>query len=120
MLFRSTDITITRAMIKEIAQRIYDDVDSYDYQDSGYSLKDVELAVAGALSRVVIRIINNFEDFAIGASVMYGSSWEFQPRRHCDATGCEMLVRADNDIWCHRHGEIEDKRQAEVDAETAD
>lgn len=113
------DITISRATIKEIAQRIFDDVDAYDYQDEGYSLKDVELAVVGTLSHVVARITNSFEDYALGACVMYGSSWNFQPRRHCDATGCEMLVRADNDIWCYRHGEIEDKRQAEVEAAMA-
>lgn len=100
------DIVISRAMIKEIAQRIYDDVDAYDYQDEGYSLKDVELAVVGTLSRVVTRITNGFED--------YGSSWDFQPRRHCDATGCEMPVRADDDIWCKHHGEIEDKNMAKI------
>ena len=114
-----TDIIITRAMIKEIAQRIYDNMDAYDYQDEGYSLKDVELAVASTLADVVNRITFSFEDYALNACVMYGSSWEFRPRRHCDATGCEMLVRADNDIWCYRHGEIEDKRQTEVEAAMA-
>lgn len=109
------DIVISRAMIKEIAQRIYDEVDAYDYQDEGYSLKDVELAVVGTLSRVVTRITNGFEDYALGSC----SSWDFQPRRHCDATGCEMPVRADDDIWCKHHGEIEDKRQAEVEAAMA-
>ena len=108
------DIVISRAMIKEIAQRIYDNVDAYDYQDEGYSLKDVELAVVGTLSRVVTRITNGFEDYALCACVMYGSSWDFQPRRHCDATGCEMLVRADDDIWCKHHGETEDKNMAKI------
>jgi hypothetical protein len=114
-----TDIIITRAMITQIAQRIYDDVDANNFSDDGYSLKDLELAVVGTLSRVVTRITNSFEDYAFGACAMYGSSWNFQPRRHCDATGCEMLVREDNDIWCYRHGEIEDKRQAEVEAAMA-
>jgi hypothetical protein len=108
------DIIISRASIKEIAQRVYDDVDAYDYQDSGYSLKDVELAVASTLRDVVTRITNSFEDYALGSCVMYGSSWNFQPRRHCDATGCETLVRADDDIWCQRHGEIEDKRRPKL------
>jgi hypothetical protein len=113
------DITISRATIKEIAQRIYDNVDAYDYQDNGYSMKDVLMAVASTLEDVVNRITFSFEDYALGACVMYGSSWEFRPRRHCDATGCEMLVRSDNDIWCQHHGEIEDKRQAEVEAAMA-
>ena len=114
------DITITRATIKEIAQRIYSNVDAYDYQDSGYSLKDVEIAVAASLAEVAQDIAASFEYYAFqGTRNPYSTMLDFRPRRHCDATGCEMLVRADNDIWCHHHGEIENKRQAEVEAAMA-
>lgn len=111
------DIIITRAEIKEIAARIYNDVDSYDYQDAGYMLKDIELEVAKAMLKLVDRITSEFEHFAFAGNVrFYSSSLDFRPSRHCDAIGCESLVRADNDIWCYRHGEIEDRRAAEAAA----
>lgn len=101
------DIIISRAMIKQIAQRIYDDVDAYDYQDSGYSMKDMEIAVAVALNNLVARITSSFEDFAFAGDVkFYSSSLGFNLRRHCDATGCAMPVRSDDDIGCQRHGDL--------------
>ena len=113
------DITISRATIKEIAQRIYDEVDTNGFSDEGYSLKDLELAVTATLTKIVHHVTTGFEGYALGPYELQIGQWNFQPRRHCDATGCEMLVRADNDIWCHRHGEIEDAHQAEVEAAMA-
>jgi len=107
-------VTIPPYVIEKIAEAIYGKVDVFEYQDDGYMLKDVELAVEGWLTQVATNVCEKAESLVLDSNYP-----ALEVRHHCDMDGCTMPVRVVGDIYCHWHGAQEDRLQAEVERITA-